>query len=73
MVREEELEVRTANLSRQALYDPALISGIHAALYNRLPESDRVTDEWDEAIVPGRANRGWETGEGTGNRGRSPM
>jgi Fic family protein len=53
MVAEEELETRVAALSRQALYDSALVGDIHAALYGRLPEADRTTDEGNEIIVPG--------------------
>lgn len=53
MAAEAELEALAKDMSRQALYAPAFISDIHAALYSRLPEADRVTDEGDEIVVPG--------------------
>jgi Fic family protein len=68
MAAEEELEARTADLSRLALYDPALVSDIHAALYSRLPEADRVTDEGDETIIPGA----WRTRQVAAGRHVAP-
>ncbi len=53
MAAEEELETRTADLPRESLYAPALVSAIHAALYLRLPAAERVTDEGDEPFLPG--------------------
>ncbi len=53
MAAEEELETRTADLPRESLYAPALVSAIHAALYLRLPAAERVTDEGDEPLLPG--------------------
>lgn len=53
MDAEGELEARVVGMPRQTLYDPAFIGEIHAALYRRLPETDRVSDEGDEIIVPG--------------------
>ncbi len=65
---EAELEHRSPELSRQALYAPALIADIHAALYRRLPESDRLTDEGDEIIVPGA----WRTKQVAAGRHVAP-
>jgi Fic family protein len=68
MDAEGELEARVAGLSRQTLYDPAFIGDIHAALYCRLPEADRVTDEGDETIVPGA----WRTRQVAAGRHVAP-
>jgi Fic family protein len=65
---EIELEGRAAGLSRQALYAPALVADIHAALYNRLPEADRRTDEGDDTIVPGA----WRTQQVAAGRHVAP-
>ncbi len=53
MAAEAELEARATGLSRTALYDPPLVSDIHGALYSRMPEAERLTDEGDETITPG--------------------
>lgn len=68
MDAEEELEAQVAGLPRQTLYDPAFIGDIHAALYSRLPEADRVTDEGDETIVPGA----WRTRQVAAGRHVAP-
>jgi len=65
---EAELERRAAGVSRQALYAPPLVADIHAALYNRLPEADRLTDEGDETIVPGA----WRTKQVAAGRHIAP-
>ena len=53
MAAEEELEVQASTLSRTSLYAPGFIAAIHAALYNRMPEADRMTDEGDAEVIPG--------------------
>lgn len=68
MAAEAELEAQVAGLTRQGLYAPDLISHIHAAIYSRLPEPDRLTDEGDEAIVPGA----WRTRDVAAGRHVAP-
>ena len=53
MAAESDLEARVAGLARAELFAPTLISTIHADLYQRLPEADRVTDEGDDRVEPG--------------------
>lgn len=68
MAAETELEGRVTGLSRPALYAPPLVSDIHAALYHRLPEADRLTDEGDETVVPGA----WRTRQVAAGRHVAP-
>lgn len=68
MAAEAEWEAKVVGLSRQELYAPALIGQIHAALYSRLPEADRLTDKGDETIVPGA----WRTREVAAGRHVAP-
>lgn len=53
MAAESDLEARVAGLARAELFAPTLFSTIHADLYQRLPEADRVTDEGDDRVEPG--------------------
>ncbi len=52
MAAEEELEATATGASREAFYSLQGIRGIHGALYRRLPESDRITED-GQAVVPG--------------------
>lgn len=49
---EAALEREVAALDVPALFSPSHIRAIHAALYGRLPEGDRMTEE-GEIVVPG--------------------
>ncbi len=68
MAAEELLEARMADQARPALYAPTLVSDIHATLYNRLPEGDRVADEGNEIIIPGA----WRTRQVAAGRHVAP-
>jgi Fic family protein len=52
MDAEVALEQSVRDVEPRALFLPERIQELHAALYSRLPEEDRVTDE-GEKIVPG--------------------
>lgn len=52
MEAELALERAVRDLEPRALFSPDRVQEFHAALYSRLPEADRVTDE-GEPIVPG--------------------
>jgi Fic family protein len=54
-------------MSLEALYDPGFIGQIHAGLYQRLPEADRVTED-AEIVVPGA----WRMQEVTAGRHLAP-
>lgn len=68
MAAEAELEAKAKEMSRQALYTPAFVSDIHASLYGRLPEAERLTDEGEESVVPGA----WRTRDVTAGRHVAP-
>ncbi|MCU0937528.1 MAG: Fic family protein [Gammaproteobacteria bacterium] len=67
MEAEAELEGRVPGMSLEALYDPGFIGQIHAGLYQRLPEADRVTED-AEIVVPGA----WRMQEVTAGRHLAP-
>ena len=53
---EEELEQIVTGANFVALFSPALVCDIHKRLYEKLPETDRVTDQ-GEPIQPGQYRR----------------
>ena len=67
MAAEEELEAATDELSREQLYSPEFVSGVHAALYKRLPASDCITDD-KMPVVPG----GWRSADVTAGAHMAP-
>lgn len=56
-----------STLPVETLYEPDFIRGIHAALYRRLPETERVTED-GETVAPGA----WRTEEVTAGRHLAP-
>ncbi len=56
-----------STLPVETLYEPDFIRGIHAALYRRLPEAERVTED-AEIVAPGA----WRTREVTAGRHLAP-
>ena len=65
---EQALEQAKATVEPRALFAAGVVQDIHAALYSRLPEHDRVTDE-GEPIVPGT----WRTRRVTAGRHVAPL
>jgi Fic family protein len=67
MEAEAELEGQVSGMSVDGVYGPGFIGAIHAALYRRLPEADRVTED-GEVVAPGA----WRTREVTAGRHLAP-
>lgn len=56
MAAEEQLEQATVAQAPLELFAPEFVSEIHAQLYSKLPEAERITDD-DKRIVPGQYRR----------------
>ena len=67
MEAEADLEGRVPGTPLEVLYEPDFVRGIHAALYRRLPEAERVTED-AEIVAPGA----WRTREVTAGRHLAP-